>query len=322
MKKIKNLTFILLILLLIAPTLSIAFSIDKKTPFSSPDEKRFLLTLAGRDGQIDVSEWETSLDLRKEKGYFKKISWGQISSADLDGNGSVNVNEFYRYLDRRLRSAQKSNTKKDNANNNNASNIKSQRPFPNLMRASVDDSSSVIDRRMLFQRAKIAKRTKFQNTSNPQKKMMIQRKRQEHLKSIREKRRNETAGVKITKKEDLESLRNMYKCRLVKNRREAVNPRAESSRRSELDMTRRKGVQQEEVNRRRKLFNVNRRRAEEQPSRRNSDSLSKPRGNDSSSSSNRGARSKKPSDIRGLIQPKNTPTKRSRTPSSTKRDKK
>lgn len=220
----------------------------QKAPFSSMEEKRFILQLAGRDGRLEKREWESSIRNRNDKGYFKGISWKQLSASDIDGDGMVGVNEFYRYIDKRFKATQSKKQKGSNDLRLRNANANLSAPL------NPDSARSKIDRRKLFQRAQIAKRTKFQNRIQPEQDAAYSKSRQDHLNTIRKRRIAATADIHVTSRDELSRLKNIYKSRIVKNRRYAATGVGAASTRKSNDRNRMGASQQEDQSHRRALI--------------------------------------------------------------------
>lgn len=270
---------------------------DGDSPFSSPEEKRTILRIAGRDGMIERAEWEADMT---RQGDLSDLTWEKLQSFDLDGDGTIGVNEFYRYIDRRMKSA---------AGPDPIGTARSTEDRTRLLAAvraqGGDDEATVFDRRMLFQRAQFARRTKFQQRTDPEREEALRRLREERLQEITTERRLAAArnAIMNAQGEDPDRLRNLYRARLVKHRISKTGE-SEGRRQGLADSLRRSSRQNDDdANRRRQMLQDAQRsdsRVGTDPRRRYQSELDSSRGDRSSRDS---LRSREASNIRELIPP-------------------
>ncbi len=317
-------TFVsLLFLIFVSSSISSLIGQVKASPFSSPEEKRFILKMAGRDGQIDKREWEENAT---DRGRFKFLSWDSIQDFDLDGDGLIGVNELYRYVEWRVKSARAGSENDPSHGESNPMGSSASR----ILAAQKDYFSSEFDRGMLFRRAQFARRTKFRAQPDPQEELELNVARMKQLEEITEQRRAATRDLAkgTLSKDEMSSLRRVYQSRLVKNRLPAASSASSdisSSRRRALTSSQnRLSVKSDDLNRRRDaLLNKKQKAAGAQSEQRRRDMINAQETHGSSRRDYRSTpRSRETSNIRGLIQPSDRPSNRRSSDSRTiERDK-
>jgi hypothetical protein len=215
---------ILLALFILYPAAGLA----DDSPFSSADERNFVLRTAGLDGQIDQTEWTA------DRPHFQNLTWQSLQSYDQDGDSLISLNEFFRFVKHQ-----------PNLPDGMAGTAVQPGTRPALRTASLTmdapapKKTQVLTRRQLFQRAHIARRTKFMKPLNPDIDFLAEKQRAEQLKVMTDRRRD--AADQLTSKtgEERRRLRDLYKSRLVKNRFSAASPEESgSTKRAKLNSTR------------------------------------------------------------------------------------
>ena len=271
--------------------------------------------MAGRDGLIEEGEWNDSRFTDAAGTAFEDLTFSQLLTSDLDGDGLVGVNEFYRFLNHRNKAAKSTTTDGESSASNDESEtttqpgVSSVSPYRDTLdtrlRAAPATDRKTSDQRMLFERAQIARRTKYQVAQSSRIEPEVIQRRKAHLDSIRERRQRATETIHVGSKKELARLRDIYKARLVRNRRaDQLSPSStHTSRRETMDRLRRHAYDAELASRRRQAFDAMKRQTatEQTEARRRLNAASRRGSRSARDGSTFGTRPAANSDIRGLI---------------------
>lgn len=219
----KNSNLLLMMILLIP-----AAGLADDSPFSSIEERNFVLSTAGLDGQIDQGEWNV------DRPFFQNLTWENLRTYDHDGDGLIGVNEFFRFV--------KHSPRFPDAPVGVASKpLTGDQPAMRTASLTMEvpaRKEQVLTRRQLFQRTHIARRTKFMKPLNPDVDFIAEKQRAEQLKVITDKRRYAASQRPSKSGEEKRKLRDLYKSRLVKNRFSSTSAAEPSNKRSSLKNSR------------------------------------------------------------------------------------
>lgn len=233
------------ILLLITSILFPAAALAGDSPFSSIEERNFVLSTAGLDGQIDQSEWNV------DRPYFQNLTWENLRTFDHDGDGLIGVNEFLRFVKHSPRFP-------DTPVGTASQPLTGDQPVmktAGLTTAVPAQKEQVLTRRQLFQRAHIARRTKFMKPLNPEVDFIAEKQRAEQLKVITDKRRYAADQRPGKSGEEKRKLRDLYKSRLVKNRFSSTSVAEPGNKRASLKSSRSRSAADEGPSWRRSMLN-------------------------------------------------------------------
>jgi len=201
------------------------FSLGDDSPFYSIEEKHYILKKAGQDGQIERLEWEADLSTRD---HFQNLPWITLLNYDRDGDGLVGVNEFYKYIDVRKKSAARPPLAGPGSET-----LDQRVSIPlvgdqdlGFMRTDPSDR----DNGMLFRHAQVALSTKFQKRPDPVQAVKVENRRIERLNAITDRRR--TAALRMAREPGGNSakFRDLFRSRLVKYRLSRSGPAETSGR--------------------------------------------------------------------------------------------
>ncbi|MBU0754914.1 MAG: hypothetical protein KJ645_07220 [Planctomycetes bacterium] len=203
------------------------------SPFTSQEEKTFLLKLAGRDGLIDQAEWNES-NRDEERAFFKEVSWNSLNSYDFDHDGRISLNEFFDHLVA---------VRQKNSSSRSGSAVPSEGPVPGVtlrsgLRGAVpgdplrNDSLETNSLR-LGRRAQIAKNIKLQNQGDSLEDSRVQEDLMTRRKILQARRRYASAMDSTKPAASQNNIRDLFKSRIVKDRLSRM-PDAEPATRSSL----------------------------------------------------------------------------------------